>query len=153
MRLPTPGDERAAVIPTQYVRRVVACAASLYGVADEDLFGRDRRLSVTEPRMLSMWALRQRGWQLVAIAQAFGRDHSTVSNAVSKIERRLRVDPRLREIAELVSGVPLAEPSEVTSAEAALVAIHEQRSRLDVLEAAVNAIIAKNTPAPIRRVS
>ena len=151
MRLPTPGDERAMVIPTDYVRRVVCCAASLYGVAPEEIYGRGRKLQPAEARAVSMWSLRQRGWQLVAIAQAFDRDHSSVSTAVSKVGRRIRADARFREIVEVVAGVPLVEPSEVESAEAALVAIHEERARLDVLEERVTALIARHAQPPIRR--
>ena len=61
------------------------------------MMGTSRKKEVLVPRQVSMYFCRQAlQMSLPAIGKLFRKDHSTVSNAIDKIEEGLRKDPLLQ---------------------------------------------------------
>lgn len=87
-------QEAAAARPAlwdQVLRQVCA----VFGVSQRELLSTSRLSRVLLPRQLAMYLLRQAGWSLPRLAQAFRRDHATVLHACRKVEQRLNTDASL----------------------------------------------------------
>jgi chromosomal replication initiator protein len=104
---------RKALVP--YVRpsaqrvsvgRVVAEVCQQYRVTRAEIGSARRTSRLLVPRQVAMYLCRRHTEaSLKAIgAELGGRDHSTVMHALKLIERRLRDDPRLREIVNAVEA-------------------------------------------------
>lgn len=83
--------------------------ADRYGVQVAELFSKDQRRRVAEPRQVAMYL----GRTLSDVSQAslgrrFGRSQSTVSVALVTIEERLRSPAFREELARLVVDIRLA---------------------------------------------
>ena len=68
-------------------------AARLFNIPATVLLRRGRSWQTCRARNAVMWALRDAGWTTVAIAELFGRDHTTVLSNVAEAERRATRDP------------------------------------------------------------
>ena len=68
-----------------------------YGLSRDKMMGTSRKKEVLVPRQVSMYFCRQAlQMSLPAIGKLVRKDHSTVSNAIDKIEEGLRKDPLLQ---------------------------------------------------------
>lgn len=77
---------------------------SLYGIKQEDLFGRSRKPSVAEPRQLHWLMLRKKGYTLKSIGEMYNRKHSTVYSGIKHIECLIDSDKKVREIYQKVTN-------------------------------------------------
>lgn len=76
--------ERVAPPPIDYeVDRILAIAASVFGVPVKRLRERNRRQNVTSARYVAAMMLRRRRWTTTQIGDLFGLDHSR-SSVVSR---------------------------------------------------------------------
>jgi chromosomal replication initiator protein len=76
--------------PGLEVGEVVRAVAAFFGTTPAQLAARSRRRDVLAPRQLAMYLChRYTEAPLAAIAQAFGRDHPSVANAVRRVERQI----------------------------------------------------------------
>jgi hypothetical protein len=74
--------------------QIIAACASEFGVTVEDVTGPSRRREYVRPRHAAMWMARVvAGLSLHQVGRAFGRDHTSVINAVERVDR---ADPELR---------------------------------------------------------
>jgi len=73
---------------------VLEAASKLFGLADEDIIGKARTRDLVDARHIAMYVCRQLTnppLSFPQIAKAFGgRDHTTVMNAVQRIERDMK---------------------------------------------------------------
>ncbi len=68
-----------------------------YGLSRDKMMGTSRKKDILVPRQVSMYFCRQLlQMSLPAIGKLFKKDHSTVSNAIDKIEEGLTKDPLLQ---------------------------------------------------------
>ncbi len=78
------------------MRDVLRAVASRYGLGAELLRGSGRMREVVVPRQIAMYLIRDlTSHSLPEIGTFFGRDHSTVMHAVSKVTENLGKDPEL----------------------------------------------------------
>ncbi len=78
------------------MRDVLRAVASRYGLGAELLRGAGRMREVVVPRQIAMYLIRDlTSHSLPEIGTFFGRDHSTVMHAVSKVTENLGKDPEL----------------------------------------------------------
>lgn len=75
-------------------------AAAAFSVPVEAVLGRDRSRSASDARAVAMTAARLRGGTLTGIAEAFGRDHTTVLAAT----RRIEATPPLHDLAASIAA-------------------------------------------------
>ncbi|MCU0846420.1 MAG: chromosomal replication initiator protein DnaA [Spirochaetes bacterium] len=81
---------------------IMVKVADKNGVSIEELVSKSRHSRIIQPRFIAMYLARQlTGMTTIDIGKEFGdRDHSTVLNAISKIEEDMKKDPDLSEIIE-----------------------------------------------------
>ncbi len=77
---------------------------SLYGIKQEDLFGRSRKQSVVEPRQLHWLVLRRSGLKYQTIADMYGRTHATIYSGIRHIQGIIESDRRTREFYQKVTN-------------------------------------------------
>lgn len=101
---PPPGYQRPAELEL-----VLLEAADLFGWRVDDIVGAEKVRPLVDARHVAMYVARNgpRCWSYPQIGRAFGgRDHSTVVNAVQRIERERRRDRRIADaVAALVAAV------------------------------------------------
>jgi chromosomal replication initiator protein len=84
------------------VDRIVARVAAAFAVTGKELLGPSRQRRALVPRQVAMLLAREAGLSLPRIGAAFGRDHTTVLHACTKVMTDVTADPRLRQtLAEL----------------------------------------------------
>jgi chromosomal replication initiator protein len=84
---------------------VIRTVALFFGIAPDALAARSRRKDVLVPRQLAMYLCRRyTSASLTEIAQAFDRDHPSVSNAIKVVERRILERAPLRYQVEELSA-------------------------------------------------
>lgn len=78
--------------------QILEAVAQHYGLVIEDLQGKSRSHSVSTPRQIAMYLLREEtGASLAEIGQELGgRDHTTVLYGCDKISQQIEIDARLR---------------------------------------------------------
>lgn len=83
--------------PTPILDAIVRTVGRAFRVKAKELTGPSRLRTVLVPRQVAMYLAREVGKQtLVSIGQYFGgRDHTTVLNAVRKVETAMRSDEAL----------------------------------------------------------
>jgi putative transposase len=80
------------------VNTVVAAVKRLYGFSDDRLRAQGRERIASEARGIAAWAtLELSGGKLTELAKHVGRDPSTLTCAVRRIEKRLGREPQLVE--------------------------------------------------------
>lgn len=78
------------------MKDVLAAVAERYGLSTETLHGSGRARDVVLPRQIAMYLIRElTSHSLPEIGAFFGRDHSTVMHAISKINESLEKDADL----------------------------------------------------------
>ena len=76
---------------------VITKVCEYYGLSRDKMMGTSRKKDVLLPRQVSMYFCRNLlSMSLPAIGKLFKKDHSTVSNAIDKIEEGMREDPLLQ---------------------------------------------------------
>ena len=76
---------------------VITKVCEYYGLSRDKMMGTSRKKDVLLPRQVSMYFCRNLlSMSLPAIGKLFNKDHSTVSNAIDKIEEGMRQDPLLQ---------------------------------------------------------
>ena len=76
---------------------VIVKVCEYYGLSREKMMGTSRKKEILLPRQVSMYFCRTLlSMSLPAIGKLFRKDHSTVSNAIDKIEDGLKRDPLLQ---------------------------------------------------------
>lgn len=76
---------------------VITKVCEYYGLSRDKMMGTSRKKDVLLPRQVSMYFCRNLlSMSLPAIGKLFKKDHSTVSNAIDKIEDSLSQDPLLQ---------------------------------------------------------
>lgn len=72
---------------------IITKVCERYGLSKEKMMGTSRKKEILVPRQLSMYLCRQLlSMSLPSIGKLFGKDHSTVSNSIDKIEDSLKND-------------------------------------------------------------
>ncbi len=80
------------------IENIQKTVASYYHIKVSDLKSKSRKASLTRPRQIAMSIAKQlTSLSLSDIGEAFERDHSTVINAIKKVEEFKQSDPRIRE--------------------------------------------------------
>jgi chromosomal replication initiation ATPase DnaA len=79
------------VTPDRVVTRAVNLAAEMFCVSPGDLTGDARQRPALDGRAVAMAALRLCGMSSPSVGQAFGRDHSTVLYAQSRVGENSRL--------------------------------------------------------------
>lgn len=76
---------------------IITKVCEYYGLSREKMMGTSRKKDVLLPRQVSMYFCRSLlSMSLPAIGKLFKKDHSTVSNAIDKIEEGMQQDPLLQ---------------------------------------------------------
>ncbi len=78
------------------VERIVARVASAFAITPSELMGPSRQRRVLVPRQVAMLLAREAGLSLPQVGRAFGRDHTTVMHACTKVMNDLSADAKLR---------------------------------------------------------
>lgn len=92
-------------------QEVMEAVSQYYSISMNEIVGTSRVREILMPRQIAMYIGRQKlGVSYVHIGEIFGnRDHTTVMNAVSKIEKAIQNDPQLlREVRALEGELSLA---------------------------------------------
>jgi chromosomal replication initiator protein len=84
---------------------VLRAVAAHYNIPPEAIRGSGRVREVVAPRQMAMYLIRElTGHSLPEIGQFFGRDHSTVMHAISKVTETLGKDSEMTEIATVLKS-------------------------------------------------
>ena len=70
----------------QVIKSAIMGVCKDYKIAYEDMMSGSRRRVIVLPRMVLMYKLYKTGFSLSEVGAIFNRDHTTVLNAVRKIE-------------------------------------------------------------------
>ena len=70
----------------QVIKTAIITVCKDYNISYEDIMSRSRKRSIVLPRMVLMYKLYQTGFTLTEVGAIFNRDHTTVINAIRKIE-------------------------------------------------------------------
>lgn len=156
---------------SELVAELVRVASEETGILEDAIWGqpykreaRRGRQDAAYARQAVWYALRERGWTLQAIADAFGRNHATVHHGIALIKQRKRSD-RFCEalVMSLLAVAPdLGEEVAMTRAVGASIAridrelvwarqlALELTQRIDALTAARGALMQVVDPVPTR---
>ena len=87
--------------------QIINTVAGYYGVTREQIKSFDRSLRVVTARQIAMYIARiHNGEPFSSIAEAFGRNPTTVIYGVTSIKRRIESEPELRkEVEEIIALV------------------------------------------------
>ena len=95
------GADKPLSLPRLEIASVVEVVANAWGTTQEEMSGKSRRRQVLLPRQLAMYFCRQyTDASLADIGRAFGRDHPSVRNAITKIEKAILERKPLRDDVE-----------------------------------------------------
>lgn len=70
----------------QVIKTAIMGVCKDYKITFEDMMSGSRKRSISLPRMVLMYKLYQTGFTLTEVGAIFNRDHTTVINAIKKIE-------------------------------------------------------------------
>ena len=70
----------------QVIKTAIMGVCKDYKITFEDMMSGSRKRSISLPRMVLMYKLYQTGFTLAEVGAIFNRDHTTVINAIRKIE-------------------------------------------------------------------
>lgn len=87
-----------ALSPQGIVAHAVRSAATSFDTTYNDIMGRSNLRNVREARVVAMAACRRAGMSSPVVGEYFGRDHTTVLHATTRVGE----DPRLRRIADRI---------------------------------------------------
>ncbi|MCP4336908.1 MAG: chromosomal replication initiator protein DnaA [Mycoplasma sp.] len=78
--------------------RIVSVVAGYYKVSVNDIFGKTRKKEVVLARHISMWLVRSiNKHSFKQIGKIFGRDHSTILSAITKIDTAIKINLVVKE--------------------------------------------------------
>ncbi|MCS7021171.1 MAG: DnaA/Hda family protein [Gemmataceae bacterium] len=89
--------EQAPAPATQW-ERVLQQICQVFGLSRRELLSSSRLGRILLPRQLAIYLLRQAGWSLPQLAQAFGRHHATILHACRQMQQRLQQDTALQAV-------------------------------------------------------
>ena len=70
----------------QVIKTAIMGVCKDYKITFEDMMSGSRKRTIVLPRMVLMYKLYQTGFTLTEVGAIFNRDHTTVLNAIRKIE-------------------------------------------------------------------
>jgi len=70
----------------QVIKTAIMGVCKDYKISFEDMMSGSRKRTIVLPRMVLMYKLYQTGFTLTEVGAIFNRDHTTVINAIRKIE-------------------------------------------------------------------
>ena len=70
----------------QVIKTAIMGVCKDYKITFEEMMSGSRKRSISLPRMVLMYKLYQTGFTLTEVGAIFNRDHTTVINAIRKIE-------------------------------------------------------------------
>lgn len=83
--------------PPGRVAVIQQIVADEFGVTVDQIRSRNRDSVFSQPRMIAMWLARQTTARSTPeIGRAFGRDHSTVINALVRVDSWMEAEPQMR---------------------------------------------------------
>ncbi len=94
-------DILSSNIPTSVIiENINSSVSEYYGVTSQDLYSNKRNGDVLKARQVAMYLIREHtGMPYKKIGQLFGgKDHTTIMNAIKKIEKDLNTDNELKNI-------------------------------------------------------
>lgn len=84
------GIEEKAVFSAE---NIIEKITNKYNITTEELKSQNRKATILIPRQIAMYILKEKVEMTVsAIGRMFGRDHSTVMNAIEKIKKDMEKD-------------------------------------------------------------
>jgi chromosomal replication initiator protein len=84
---------------------IITTVCEHYGMSRDKMMGTSRKKEILIPRQISMYLCRNLlAMSLPAIGKLFKKDHSTVSNAIDKVESGLQTDPLLQGDVRAIRG-------------------------------------------------
>jgi len=80
------------------IRKLLVRIGKRFGVTPEEILDRTRLRNITQARHVVAWILRRRGLSLPEIGLLLHRDHTSIMNAVRKVEFQIARSPRVNEL-------------------------------------------------------
>ena len=78
-------------------KKVIDKTAKFFGISKEDILGKSRQKDINHARQTACYLMKyELKMSFPQIGKEFSRDHSTVMNSVSKIEKSLKLDSEIR---------------------------------------------------------
>ena len=108
-------DEVADVGPDGICAIAIASAAQAFGTTPDAVLSADRHRAVTDARAVAMTAARRGGLTLTSIAAAFGKDHTSVMYAQTKVANTPRLNAVCTRVVDQLAA-HFAEPLSVPAA-------------------------------------
>ena len=94
-------DPEIMVTPTLIINEV----AKFYGIEPDTIRSVSRKKETLIPRQVAMYIIREKtGLSLPEIGREFGKDHTTIMNAVNKIEAMMKKDPDFKTLIKDLSA-------------------------------------------------
>ena len=81
-------------------KELIKAAAAFWGLKEEDLIGKSKKIEICWPRFVVSHILRQKGFSYPAIGKVLNRDHGTIINAVKQYNALTEVYPAYQEQAK-----------------------------------------------------
>ena len=86
-------DPEIMVTPTLIINEV----AKFYGIEPDTIRSVSRKKETLIPRQVAMYIIREKtGLSLPEIGREFGKDHTTVMNAINKVETMMKKEPEFK---------------------------------------------------------
>ena len=98
---------KTGATPAVTADSIVAHVAKKYGVAVDDIYGRQRTKPIARARNISIYVIRRvTGLSLPVIGKRFDRDHTTILSSINAIEEEMKANPLFDlEINDLVKEI------------------------------------------------
>lgn len=78
-------------------KKVIDKTAKFFGISKEDILGKSRQKDINHARQTACYLMKyELKMSFPQIGKEFSRDHSTIMNSVSKIEKSLKLDSEIR---------------------------------------------------------
>ena len=78
-------------------KKVIDKTAKFFGISEEDILGKSRQKDINHARQTACYLMKyELKMSFPQIGKEFSRDHSTIMNSVSKIEKCLKLDSEIR---------------------------------------------------------
>lgn len=97
-------EEKQQIIPTSEL--IVKEVCEYFEITEEQIRGHERRQSILVPRNIAIFLIRRLvKTSLIEIGKEFsGRDHTTIMNSLTSIEKKMEKDPGLKATMEDISN-------------------------------------------------
>lgn len=92
------------------IHEIQTAVAHRFGTTVAEMLSDRQHQAVSRPRHVAMWLARHAsGHTLPAIGMAFRRDHTTVLNAIRRVDARLEAEPELSHIVNALRNTVATE--------------------------------------------